>query len=62
MISVECPPGYHTENCTEICPDGFYGLLCKEKCPPQCNETCNKTSGSCPGKGKSNVVWTALVP
>nr|XP_019928171.2 uncharacterized protein LOC105341439 isoform X1 [Crassostrea gigas] len=45
---IECPPGYHSINCTEICPDGFYGLLCKEKCPPQCNETCNKTSGSCP--------------
>lgn len=44
---IECPQGSYGINCTAICPDGYYGPLCREKCPLQCNETCNKTSGSC---------------
>lgn len=46
---IECPQGSYGINCTAICPDGYYGPLCREKCPLQCNETCNKTSGSCQG-------------
>lgn len=52
LIYIECPQGSYGINCTAICPDGYYGHLCRGKCPLQCNETCNKTSGSCQGKGK----------
>lgn len=48
----ECPPGWYGANCSKICADGFYGRLCKEQCPSQCNTTCDKKSGRCQGKWK----------
>lgn len=35
-------------NCSEACPEGYYGRLCKDVCPLQCDQTCDVISGECP--------------
>lgn len=47
---IECTPGKYGVNCSQVCPNGFFGRLCEKKCPLECNETCDKISGDCPGK------------
>lgn len=50
----ECSPGKYRNNCSEECTDGFYGLKCRKNCPSECNNTCDKVSGVCPGQGQGN--------
>ena len=47
-----CPSGTFWTNCSLECPDGYYGMFCKEKCDCKTSE-CDKATG-CPKKGKSN--------
>lgn len=28
----ECPAGYYSDNCTDVCPAPLYGLLCGQTC------------------------------
>ncbi|XP_013387523.2 multiple epidermal growth factor-like domains protein 10 [Lingula anatina] len=42
-----CKPGWIGRNCTQTCPDGFYGEHCKESCLCQNNATCDPADGSC---------------
>lgn len=51
-----CPSGRHGKNCSIVCPDGFFGQKCQNKCPSDCNNTCNKVSGSCPGQSQGNIT------
>ena len=37
-----CAPGTWGKNCSDTCPDGFYGLFCENRCP--CKK-CNKVTG-----------------
>ena len=50
-INAECVGSFGSE-CTIPCPEGFYGIVCREKC--QC-KLCNSTSGEC-----ENVSTEAL--
>ncbi|XP_022345369.2 uncharacterized protein LOC111137945 [Crassostrea virginica] len=38
-----CAPGTYNANCSDECPDGFYGLFCAEKC--SCEKYCDKVKG-----------------
>eukprot|EP00105_Crassostrea_gigas_P037477 XP_019921625.1 PREDICTED: uncharacterized protein LOC105325668 [Crassostrea gigas] len=48
-----CPLGTFWTNCSLECPDGYYGMFCKEKCDCKTSE-CDKAVG-CPKKGNHNV-------
>ncbi|XP_052719033.1 uncharacterized protein LOC128190863 [Crassostrea angulata] len=51
---IVCPSGRHGKHCSIVCPNGFFGQKCQNKCPSDCNNTCNKVSGSCPGQRQGN--------
>lgn len=42
------PSGTFWTNCTLVCPDGYYGMFCKETCDCKTSE-CDKAIG-CPKK------------
>lgn len=51
---VECWPGFFGYNCTNTCPEGFYGKFCRGKC--NCSQ-CDKVSGC---KQNSSSQGTAI--
>lgn len=44
---IACNPGRSGVNCSNHCPDGFYGQDCRIKCPLECNKTCDKADDHC---------------
>lgn len=48
-----CPSGTFWTNCSLVCPDGYYGMFCKEMCDCKTSE-CDKAVG-CPKKGNPNL-------
>jgi len=39
--------GYHGNNCENKCPEGTYGLYCKESCRCQHGAKCHHVTGEC---------------
>ncbi|XP_061164906.1 uncharacterized protein LOC133173848 [Saccostrea echinata] len=45
-VCLECPLGYHGDNCKDQCNKGSYGHLCTQRCPESCPlEWCDTVTG-----------------
>uniref|UniRef100_A0A8W8IRK5 Uncharacterized protein n=1 Tax=Magallana gigas TaxID=29159 RepID=A0A8W8IRK5_MAGGI len=51
-----CPSGTFWTNCSLVCPDGYYGMFCKEMCDCKTSE-CDKAVG-CPKKDSPHLPLT----
>ncbi|XP_065925360.1 cell death abnormality protein 1-like [Magallana gigas] len=54
-----CPSGTFWTNCSLECPDGYYGIFCKEKCDCKTSE-CDKAVG-CPKKDSPDLPLTTSI-
>ncbi|KAF3688778.1 Multiple epidermal growth factor-like domains protein 11 [Channa argus] len=51
-----CSPGWRGEHCKESCPDGTYGLECRERCDCSHADGCDPVSGYC----RCYPGWTGI--
>ncbi|XP_056006734.1 scavenger receptor class F member 2-like [Ostrea edulis] len=59
----ECGPGTYGENCSINCPEGWYGLFCKEKCRCfPCNYVNGCSSDTNLREGETDFInWKTVV-
>ena len=57
-FNLACAPGTYNANCSDECPDGFYGLFCAEKC--SCEKYCDKVKG-CLNSGTQYVGFLCFL-
>lgn len=41
----ECSPGLFGLNCTQTCPENYYGRLCKNECKCDKTQICHRVCG-----------------